>query len=72
MNLENETVPMNDIIAISKMTSMKNPVSNKIDNKAIAEISMTPIASSAMSRSGIEGPRKTRYSKPSNRQDDKD
>ena len=64
MNFENETVPMNDIIAISKITSMKNTVSNKIDSNAIIEISITPIPSKAMSRSGVDGPLNTRMSVP--------
>lgn len=36
----------------------KKAVWNNIDNKAVAEINMTPITSRAISRSGVEGPPK--------------
>src|SRR5699024_6317659 len=64
INLEKATVPMKDIIAISNMISIKKLVWNNIDISAVDEIITTLIASSATSRSGVEGPSIIRTSNP--------
>ncbi len=63
MNLAKDTVPIKDKIPKSKITSKKASVFNKIDKIAIMAIRLTPIASMAIIRSGMDGPLQTLYRK---------
>lgn len=56
VNLENATVPIKDRTASNNITSKKKTVSKSMDISPISVISPTPIASNAITRSGVDGP----------------
>ena len=62
-NLEKATVPIKARMPSSKIISKKAVVFSKIETMAVIPIKLIPIASSALTRSGIEGPLITRITK---------